>query len=497
MRIVLNRYFQLYTTIFISGAAILIVEILGARIISPFYGATIFVWSSMITVALGGLAVGYGMSGRISRQVCGLTGAAFRFYMSVGLAGLFILMIKKFDFFVLAKTEGLGLQFGPLASSAGLYLIPFCLLGTLSPMAVRMLDTVSRKESSIGNVFAVGTCGSLVGALLAGFFLIPVLPVSRILYVTGWLLIGLGCWGLLQQSRRFLATGMLLAIGLTIQALPAYHPAVLGRNSVPPAILDRAQSFYGDLKLVRNGPYDCLYVNGGAQSCLTPDRHTDERYLEVIRAILSRTHPRRVLILGVSIGSVLTALDPGTKVDAVELDPAIVEMAKRNRLFPEFPIRLIYDDARHFLTVNRMQYDFILVDLSRGLLIPEYIYSAESLASMKRALNNNGSVFFHLSGNMVDRKDPFFTSIAKTIADVFGELREISLRDSPGQDMNFLIGAAGLAIEHPYAERKYLDAARARVITDDWNPLDVYFLSHAVRARQAVREQGIELFEVN
>jgi len=49
----------IYITVFLTGAAILIIEILGTRVLAPFYGSTIFVWSSLITVTLGALALGY------------------------------------------------------------------------------------------------------------------------------------------------------------------------------------------------------------------------------------------------------------------------------------------------------------------------------------------------------------------------------------------------------------------------------------------------------
>jgi len=57
------RHYFLYLTVFITGAAVLVVEILGTRLVSPFYGGTIFVWTSLITVTLGALALGYWIGG--------------------------------------------------------------------------------------------------------------------------------------------------------------------------------------------------------------------------------------------------------------------------------------------------------------------------------------------------------------------------------------------------------------------------------------------------
>ena len=58
--------FALYLAVFVSGASVLALEILGTRILGPFYGVSLFLWSALITVTLAALSVGYVVGGRLA-----------------------------------------------------------------------------------------------------------------------------------------------------------------------------------------------------------------------------------------------------------------------------------------------------------------------------------------------------------------------------------------------------------------------------------------------
>ena len=57
---------SLYIVVFVSGAAVLAIEILGTRILGPFYGVSLFLWSALITVTLLALSVGYALETRLA-----------------------------------------------------------------------------------------------------------------------------------------------------------------------------------------------------------------------------------------------------------------------------------------------------------------------------------------------------------------------------------------------------------------------------------------------
>lgn len=55
----------LYITVFITGASVMVIELLGTRMIAPFYGASIYVWSSLISVTMIALSLGYFVGGAL------------------------------------------------------------------------------------------------------------------------------------------------------------------------------------------------------------------------------------------------------------------------------------------------------------------------------------------------------------------------------------------------------------------------------------------------
>ena len=179
------RVLFFYLTIFISGASVLIVEISGTRILTPFYGSTIFVWSSLISVTMVALAFGYVAGGALAdRRPHMRTLWTILFF-----AGLATYAIPEYDQLVLPLTDHLGIRWGPLVASLLLFAPSLALLGMISPLAVKLrAQTLQNLGATAGNLYALATLGSLVGAIATGFYLAPNLPFTIIFRLLGILL---------------------------------------------------------------------------------------------------------------------------------------------------------------------------------------------------------------------------------------------------------------------------------------------------------------------
>ena len=129
----LDKYY-LFITVFFTGAAVLMLEILGTRILAPFFGTTVFVWSSLISVAIIALAIGYFVGGKIadSRPEWKIM------YLFIFAAAILIILSVKIDVFVLLATDGAGMQWGPFLASAILLGPALFLLGAVTPFAVKL-----------------------------------------------------------------------------------------------------------------------------------------------------------------------------------------------------------------------------------------------------------------------------------------------------------------------------------------------------------------------
>ncbi len=190
----------LYFSISVSGASVLAIEILGTRIIGPFYGVDIFVWSALITVTLAALAAGYWLGGVWADRKASYA----RFASLFVAAGLLILLAPAARSPIIEVSRSLDRRAAVLASSLALFFPPLAILGMVSPCALKLraqyLDEVGR---TAGNLYAVSTLAGVGGSLLMGFVLVPNVGVSRLVAAIGFILAATGFVGVLDAVRTF------------------------------------------------------------------------------------------------------------------------------------------------------------------------------------------------------------------------------------------------------------------------------------------------------
>ena len=176
-------------TIFITGASIMILEILGVRMIASQLGTTIIVWSTMIGTIITSLAIGYYIGGILAdRILSNLVRACIVF-----LAGVTIALIVPMRSVVFAM--GISLPYGlrTLIVSTVLFALPTILLAMVSIYTLRMeTKKISEIGSTNGTIYAISTIGSLVGVFLTSFYLIPTFSLSSILFIISSVLLLIG-----------------------------------------------------------------------------------------------------------------------------------------------------------------------------------------------------------------------------------------------------------------------------------------------------------------
>ena len=123
----------LYITVFFTGASVMVIELLGTRMIAPFYGASIYVWSSLISVTMIALSLGYFIGGRWadSTKKIGLS-------LIIALAALMTLLIPWVTRPILLVTDQFGLRAGAFSSALLLFSPSLTFLGMVSPFAIKL-----------------------------------------------------------------------------------------------------------------------------------------------------------------------------------------------------------------------------------------------------------------------------------------------------------------------------------------------------------------------
>jgi len=417
--------------VFLTGACVLIVEVLAVRVFSPYYGNTIFTVSSVITVILLALSVGYYAGGvladrRPSRE---------RFFGLILASGVALLLLHVVGTLTLpAVSSALSIEVGPLVSAAMMFLLPAVLMGMVSPYAIK-LQSLSAPQQGVGSVagtiFFWSTLGSITGSLLAGFVLIPTVGVDRVLIAVGVLLVVLGFVPLIvlgARSRKALGAGaggaiLALAAGQfaaqpvveagtivyrsdgVYQQITIYEGSYLGR----PArflLLDRSES--GAMFLDSTDPSDLVYDY--------------TKYYSLYKVFTPRV--QNALVLGGGAYSIPKALLhelPDAVVDVAEIEPSFLDLAKRYFGAADSPrLRNYVEDGRRFLQDSDTQYDLIFGDVYYSYFsVPPQFTTREFFALARSRLRSEGVFIANMIGDLSRREPSLIMTEIKTFQSVF------------------------------------------------------------------------------
>jgi predicted membrane-bound spermidine synthase len=182
------KKFTLEIVAFFCGAVVMAFEIVGSRMLGPYVGTSMFAWTSIIGVILLSLSIGYFWGGRIAD----MRPRADILSLFIFISALFIiitLVVKESVLEILLRSID-NIHVVSVIASLVLFAIPSILLGMVSPFAVRIkMKSLEKSGSTVGNLYAISTVGSIVGVFLAGFFLIPTLKITNILMLLAIVLI--------------------------------------------------------------------------------------------------------------------------------------------------------------------------------------------------------------------------------------------------------------------------------------------------------------------
>ena len=167
------------------------VELLGGRILAPYFGGSIYVWGSIITVFMAALSIGYLVGGRLSLNSPNSAKYGVLF-LCAGVALLPLILIgESIMEWVFIRIEDP--RYGSLTGSVFLFMVPTTLMGMIAPYSVRLL--VESKESSgqtAGVLYFVSTLGSALGTIFTSFYFVLWFEINTILWFVVAVFLGSG-----------------------------------------------------------------------------------------------------------------------------------------------------------------------------------------------------------------------------------------------------------------------------------------------------------------
>lgn len=181
---------------FCAGFSIMCFELLGGRMLAPYFGSSVYVWGSIITVFMLALSIGYLSGGRYSMYQPSLNKFAGIFIVAALSLVPMILFSQNLFEFVFERIEDP--RYGSLVASSLVFLLPSIVMGMIAPYSVRIL-TVSANSSgqTAGFLYFVSTLGSAVGTIMTSFYFVLWMEVDQILWLTVAILLIAGCIALL------------------------------------------------------------------------------------------------------------------------------------------------------------------------------------------------------------------------------------------------------------------------------------------------------------
>ena len=165
--------------VFTGGFSVMAIELLGGRIMAPYFGSSIHVWGSIITVFMLALSLGYLGGGWFSLRSPSLTRFGCLF-LAAGITVLPLLLLNQpMMEWVFQRIEDP--RYGSLVAAVVLFFLPTVALGMVSPYSVRLLVQHMHHTGHVaGNLYFVSTLGSAIGTLMTSFYLVLWFEVSTI-----------------------------------------------------------------------------------------------------------------------------------------------------------------------------------------------------------------------------------------------------------------------------------------------------------------------------
>jgi spermidine synthase/MFS family permease len=418
--------------VFLTGASVLILEVVAVRVLSPYYGNTIFTVSSVISVILLALSFGYYAGGKLADRHPTLPW----FFAIIQVSGVVLLLFYFLGTITLPILSSvLSISVGPLASAALLFLLPAMLLGTLSPYAVKLQSIYFPEQgvgSVAGNIFFWSTLGSITGSLLAGFVLIPNFGVDRILIANGISLFALGfvCLLGLGSNRKNLYRSLVVFIPVIGATIFAAHRAngtsLYSKDGIYERITihdgaygGRPTRFFQQDRSSSGASSGAMFLDSNDPTDLVYDY---TKYYSLYKIFTPRVE--HALVIGGGAYSVPKALLrelPDAEIDVAEIEPSLYGLAKKYFDLPESPrLHDHVEDGRRLLQDSSQRYDLIFSDVYYSFFaVPPHFTTKEFFSVAKSRLSAGGVIVVNMIGDLSRQQPSLILAEIKTFQTVF------------------------------------------------------------------------------
>ena len=483
--------------IFCVEAVCMILELVASRVLSPFFGSSNAVWTSIIGIILLSSSLGNYLGGKIADK----KNIQKNLKLILGICSIFILVIPFIqngilNFFIKHITDT---RVGAVLGALSLFFIPSAFIGLITPIILKLkLKNLNQAGATSGKIYALSTLGGIVGTFLGGFVLVPNIGSIYILFVLSIIMLALVPFVDLKIKNK---VNILIALIIIISII-AMNILLSNNRSNGNKVLNNEYGLYvtydtqyGRVLIynatLNNEKIRVLNIDSGYESATYTDNDKiyelvfeyTKYYNLMFKASIDIQNTLLIGGAGYSYPKYYISHYTDKNIDVVEIDGEITELAKQyfylDQLIEDYNLNetnrlnLIHDDGRVYLNTTEKKYDAILNDAFSGSSPAKTLTTLESVRNIKRCLNEDGVYLTNIISSLEGDNSRFLRAEVNTLLQEFNNVYVIPCNntgDTSRIQNNMVIASdSTLNYENAY-ELTFSD--NEIILTDNYCPVD-------------------------
>ena len=486
------KKYRLEIILFVVNAIYMILELIASRILSPYFGNSNLVRTSVIGIILLSTSVGNYIGGIIADKA-EKDEAKLKIDINIILiiSAILIFIIPVIhDIIILLITKIIpSIKIGAILATLLLFFLPSMFIGMLSPIIIKLkMNKLENVGKVSGKIYALATLGSIVGTFLGGFFLIPTFGSNQILFVLSiiMLILNFFIYDFKKNSIIQICRGLFL-LNIVCFYLFTKVNAMNGEKVLKgqTGIKVNYDTQYGKVTIYntksKNGEIRHLNIDKGNESATFLDENKrNELVYEYTKYYdLMFKSPKEIkdtLMIGgagYSYPKYYINKYKDKNIDVVEIDEDVTKLAKKY-FFLEDNDRMknITEDVRTYLNKNTKKYDAILNDSFSGETPAKTLTTIEAIQKIHNALNEKGVYLTNIISSIEGENSKFIKAEINTLKQVFKNVYAV-----PCRNKNNLINTQNNMVIATDDNLNFENAVKIKyeneiVLTDNYNPID-------------------------
>lgn len=488
---------------FLCSMSIMILELAGVRILTPFLGGTHIVYTSAIGIIMACLSFGYFLGGKLSIKNVNLR----KLSLLIFIAGVYVLFLSFFQFEFLKKMLSLNLLLicKSLISSLVIFSLPSVFLGMVSPYIIQLVANNTKNNKNPGEIagyfYAISTIGSIFGTFLTGFYLIITFGIDSIFFFLCLILFFCAFLVIILELRKNLDLLVLYIIFIILSFISTlyfrYHNFKIWDNSIFSKttmynyINIREYNTNNKIKRILYNNYAGIYLNE------SPEKYIFNYIYFFHYLFENKLIKNEILMLGNSIGSLSRGLlhfcnrmnIKNINFDIVEIDK---EYTKLGEIYFELPkndkrLTYFYEDARTFLNKDiQKKYDIIYFDIYSpdNHIFPFHLITKEAIEKIYLKLASDGIFAMNIIGSRKTglKRSLYINQIYTQIDAFFPETKLYKTKQKDYDHGNYIIigfknpnDGNSIKIKELLSNREIKDVKKIdKIFTDNFAPVEKF-----------------------